>query len=313
MYWNCSRLPAALVTLALFAWAPTGQADDIVVDGIRYTDVYVRVTDSMYFIQTPDDGKIITALPTSVEPSSVQLSADEAYREALLARWKAHNPSHQARVKEEAQIARVEARAASSEFETAPVIATLALQGATAPSNPDITTLRSNGYVPYIKLKDVPLATALDGILRPMGLDYKIYGDIVYVSSPDLLRRESFEAVETRYYRINGNDTMPKIVLGGIPQIAGGGGGTSGLRSGFGGGGGNQLGGGQLGGGGGRGGFAGGQGGGQGGGGGFGGGQGGGGGDVTSIGNISQLFSTIDDRQVGEAPATIGSGYYFQD
>jgi hypothetical protein len=33
---------------------------------------------------------------------------------------------------------------------------------------------------------------------------------------------------------------------------------------------------------------------------------------VTATSNVSELFSNIDDRMVGEAPATIGGGYYFQ-
>ena len=162
--------------------------------------------------------------------------------------------------------------------------------------------------MPYLRLRDVPLGTALDVALRPLGLDYVDAGGFLFISTPERLARESFERVETRTYTISLDDTLPKIVLRNPAVTSGGGGssgGFSGGQGGFGGGGnGGGVGGGQ-GGGVGQGGFGGG-----GNGGGFGGGQGAGfqNQDVTAISNISNLFTTIDDRLVGEAPAQIGLG-----
>jgi hypothetical protein len=305
-------------------------ADDIEIDGKAYRDVYIRTTAASYFVQTPENGEIILVSRDSVDENAVQISPDPQRRAALLDQWKRNNPRQQKLAQVRERVAAIEARAASSESESGNGATTLSGRG--DGSNRiarEQARMRSNGYIPYINLKDVPLSSALDGILRPMGLDYKVYGDIVYISSPELLRRESMEPMRTRHYQVNTNDTLYKIVLGN-PSSGRGGGQASGASfggSGFGGGGqggfgrsggGGGGGGGQQGGfgGGGFGGAQGGRGGAAGGGGGRGGGFGGGGGgntDVTSVSNVSQLFSTIDDTTVGEAPATIGSGYYFQD
>jgi len=225
---------------------------------------------------------------------------------------------------------------------------------------------KSDGKVPYISLRDVTLAEALQALLRPLGLDYSIQPGFVWVSRPEIIARETFERVETRFYELRnlGAETMYKVVLrnrfgvtsggggggfgggggqfgggggqfggggfgGGGGQFGGGGGQFGGGGGQFGGGGfgggggqfgggggqfGGGMGGGQFGGGGGQ--FGGGMGGGQFGGGGFGGGGGqfGGGGmgggmgqDVTSLSNISDLFSNINDQMVGEPLAIPGA------
>lgn len=321
MYRRCfsgRRCAALFLSLALVS---VSHADEITIKDTRYTGVYVRSTENMYYVQTPDDGKVLSALPSEVAPDSVSITADSAERAAILARWKSNNAGHQ----RENKVREAMAEAASSEAQAATSPTTLQLKGDGTAA--EIRAMRSNGYVPYINLKDVPLGPALTAILRPLGLDYRIYGDIVYVSSPELLRREAPGNMVTRYYHYNGDDTMNKIVLrnpfgvSGFGQTGGFGGGSGGGQAGgFGGGFGQQgggffggQGGGGFGGMGAQGGFGGGQGGGFGGGqGGFGGGGGGGGSDVTGTSNVSQLFSNIDDRMVGEAPATIGGGYYFQ-
>ncbi len=315
----------AFSCMVAMALSPTVRADEIVIDGTHYANVYLRSTEATYFVQTPEDGKIITASRNKVDEATVKRSADPAVRTALLAKWKENNPRHQQELEQEARVASIVAQAASSEQERLTAIPSITARGDGAADGAEQSTgARSDGYVPYINLKDIPLKAALNGILRPMGLDYRIYGDIVYVSTPSLLRREAHEPMVTRQYRFYGNDTMSKIVLNSAAgsrasaQTAGGGFGGGGFGSGFSGGaqGGQRGTQGGVGGANGFGGSGGGQGRQGGGGGGFGGqgGQGGfGGGDVTSIGNISQLFSTIDDRLVGEAPAVIGSGYYFQD
>jgi len=217
---------------------------------------------------------------------------------------------------------------------------------------------KSDGRIPYINLKDVSLRAALQAVLRPLNLDFVIQPGFVWITKPEIILRESFEKIETRYYELRnaGSETLFKVVLrnplggtggGGGGGFGGGGGrgggGFGGGGGGFGGGGGNSGGfggggssfgggGGGFGGGGGGGssfggggssfgggggGFGGGNSGGFGGGqGGFGGGQGGRGGggfggggnnntrDVTSLSNISDLFTTINDAIVGEIPAT---------
>ena len=200
---------------------------------------------------------------------------------------------------------------------------------------------KSDGRVPYINLKNVTLAEALQALLRPLGLDYSAEPGFIWISKPQIIRRESFEKLETRYYELRnaGSETLFKIVLrntmggvGGMGGMMGGGmggmgggmmGGMGGMSGGMGGMGGGMMGGGMGGGmmggmggmggmrggmggmgGGMMGGGMGGMGGGMGGMGGMRGGMGGGmGGDVTAISNISDLFSNINDQMVGEAPA----------
>lgn len=227
----------------------------------------------------------------------------------------------------------------------------------------DVYGRKSDGRIPYVNLKNVPLREALLAMLRPLNLDYAVQPGFLWITKPEIIERESFEKVEIRYYELRnaGSDTLFKIVLrnpfggsGGVGGIGGGGrggfggggggfggGGFGGGGGGFGGGGGGfgggfGGGGSSFGGGGGRGGFGGGSsgggfggggssfGGGGGGfggfGGGFGGGQGGFGGggrggggfgggnqgvrDVTSLSNISDLFTNINDALVGETPAS---------
>ncbi|MGI6138269.1 MAG: hypothetical protein ACOYI9_04490 [Candidatus Hydrogenedentales bacterium] len=237
---------------------------------------------------------------------------------------------------------------------------------------------KTDGRVPYINMKNVSLAEALQALLRPLGLDYAVQPGFIWITRPSVIRRESFEKLETRYYELRnaGSETLFKVVLrNSFGGIAGGGmGGMGGGMGGYGGGmGGGRMGGmgggmggygGGMGGGmggygggmgGGMGGYGGGMGGGMGGyGGGMGGGMGGYGGgmgggmmgggmggygggmgggmmgggmggygggmgggrmggmgggmgggmmDVTAISNISDLFTTISDMMVGEAPA----------
>ena len=190
----------------------------------------------------------------------------------------------------------------------------------------------TDGYVPYIKLEDVPLSDALKALLRPLNLSYSVQPGFLWISTAEKIRTESFEELETRIYELRnaGAETLFKIVVRnpggqggqnfgiggqGGGGFGGGGGGFGGQGGGFGGQGGGGF-GGQGGGGFGGGGFGGGGGGfgGQGGGGfggqgggGFGGGGGGfGGGGGRQFSNISDLFGSISDEQVGETPAVIG-------
>ena len=182
----------------------------------------------------------------------------------------------------------------------------------------------TDGIVLYINLKDVTLREALKALLRPLNLDFSVQPGFIWISTPQRIREESFEELETRYYELRnaGAETLFKIVLrnpGGMGGGYGGGGmggmggGMGGMGGGYGGGGmGGGYGGGGMGGGYGGGGMGGGYGGGgmggMGGGmGGMGGGMGGMGGGGVQIQNISQLFGGMNDLQVGETPAIIGT------
>ncbi|NLF59208.1 MAG: tetratricopeptide repeat protein, partial [Candidatus Hydrogenedens sp.] len=74
---------------------------------------------------------------------------------------------------------------------------------------------KSSGVVPYINLKNVSLREALQALLRPLGLDYSVQPGFIWISKPDIIRRESFEKIETRYYELRnaGSETLFKLVL----------------------------------------------------------------------------------------------------
>lgn len=70
---------------------------------------------------------------------------------------------------------------------------------------------------PQIKItifvNELPLESALKGMLRQHNLDFSVERDFLYVSTPDVLRASSFEQLEVRYYRLR--DTarlaLPKL------------------------------------------------------------------------------------------------------
>lgn len=283
------RLAALALGCALASVAP---ADRITVDGETLEGVHVRESGSLYYIQDPRDGSVRAVPRNSVAEGALERDPDEAARAARLERWHAaRGPQARPAPPPPAAAPVTDTEAASSERPGPPV---LRLRGEGRYAE------RTDGHVPYVHLKDAPLGEALRATLRPMGLDYQVQGNYLWISTPDRLRTESFEPIDTRVYQVrNESQALPKIVLrqgfaGGNPGGGGFGGLTgAGRQGGFGGG---QFGGGQFG----QGGF---------GNRGFGGGgfQGGlQGNDVTGISNISDMFSTIDDALVGEPPATIG-------
>jgi hypothetical protein len=237
-----------------------------------------------------------------VPSSDVVIDEDEAARAALLARWNAARtpkakPSP--RLAPEPGAGEAQAPAASSER---PEVPTLRLRGS------DVERPASDGMVPYFRMDNVPANVALRVMLRGEGLDYAMHENFLYISTPERLRQESFESIETRAYPFYDDaGTLSKIVLrqnfAGGGASYGSGGSYGGAGGSFGGGQGGGYGGQGLGntarGGGNQGGF--------GNAGGYGGGNGGG--DVTAISNISDMFSTIDDSLVGESPAYTGYGY----
>ena len=80
------RVSIALLLAALIL-CPAAIADDITIDGKQYTEVYVREGGSLYYVQVPDDGKVLTVQKTQVSPADLTISEDAAYRSSLKARW----------------------------------------------------------------------------------------------------------------------------------------------------------------------------------------------------------------------------------
>ncbi|MCC6142278.1 MAG: hypothetical protein IT368_00580 [Candidatus Hydrogenedentes bacterium] len=286
-------------------------ADEISWQDHHYQDVYIRATSAMLYVMRPETGDVVALRRSAVPDSAWQISADSASREELLATWN-------------------RAKAAKEHVSGTDTGETGALAAEAQPSiqadPPARPADHASAEVPLLRLKGVPLEVALQATLRPRNLDYHIDGDIIYVGPPEEMRNLSAKRLETRHYSSGFGlmDTLPKIVVhsgggqrayaqtgfggagGGYPNSSGFGPRYGAAGPGSGGGfGGGGFGGGGLG---------------QGGLGGYGGGAYGGGGygrggglqpDVTTLSNISVLFSNIDDRQVGEPRAVVGSGLFF--
>ena len=67
-----------------------------------------------------------------------------------------------------------------------------------------------------IFVTDLPLESALKGMLRQRGLDFSIERDFIYVSTPELLRASTFEQMEVRFYQLRdlARVTLPKVSAG---------------------------------------------------------------------------------------------------
>lgn len=75
------------VAVALVILAGMAAADSIAVKGAVYKDVYLRETDTRYYIQIPREGRTISVDKAQVRPETVSITEDEAVREALLKTW----------------------------------------------------------------------------------------------------------------------------------------------------------------------------------------------------------------------------------
>jgi len=306
------RYVAVLVLAILVAAAPVW-ADSLVHNGKTYNNVYVREGNSSYYVQDPATGTV-TAFPKSeVGAAGVNISSDASVRQVLLDQWKS--------AKTNKPLPALTAVAQSALTAAAAVQPTDPMPTDPAPSV-RVPAMRGNASV---RLHNVPLRDALRVTLRGQNLDYQVRDNYIYVSTPQRLRQEPLEGIQSRAYSLAGataSDTLPKIVLrnpgGAYPQMGYGGGMGGGYGGGMGGGYGGGMGGGYgmggrmgggMGGGMGMGGYGGGMG-------GYGGGMGmrggmgmmGGYGGGQAFSNISDLFFNIDDRLVGETPAVIGVG-----
>jgi len=281
-------------------------ADSIAFSGKTYENVYVREGGTMYFVQIPAEGRVVSVAKAEVPADQVKISSDPAERAALLEEWNRNND----------KLRGVSAPVTAEPATPAPApdpTPTLTLR-APADASETIQEGSDTGYGPLvtINMKDVPLGDALKVMLRSHNLDYAVEGNHIWISTPQNIRREASEPPETDAFALqNVNDTLPKIVVrnpaGGLAYSTGGSayGGQYGASTGGGGAYGGRAGAGY-------GGY-----GGQGtmGGRGYGGtgGMYGGGGGMgvpmmtgAHFSNVSDLFTTIDDRLVGETPAVIG-------
>lgn len=291
------------IAILLAILSARASADTITIRGQRHENVLVRESPTMYYVQDPATGSVLNVPKSDVAEGAFQPSSDPAERAKLSGSWKSAREKAGLHSKY-IEVKNTSAPAASAEREGDRETPRIAARG---PLNVLPDKKASDGRIGYVNLKNVPLSSALDAMLRPMNLDYRIENGFIFISTPETLAHESFEPVETRVYHDVVDDTLPKIVLRNPIGVTNGGfnsGGGAGGQNGFSGGfsGGSSFGGNS----------------------GFGGNQGvgngvagarggfGGGGnfrDVTSISNISDLFSTIDDTLVGESPAQIGVGF----
>lgn len=90
----CLRVFMLLVALACAAGAVL--ADAIVVDGVAYKNVYIRESDSRYYIQLPKDGRSFSVAMDRVAPTDVFINPDLDAREALLREWKENRDKRRA-------------------------------------------------------------------------------------------------------------------------------------------------------------------------------------------------------------------------
>ncbi|GMU93254.1 MAG: hypothetical protein AMXMBFR4_23120 [Candidatus Hydrogenedentota bacterium] len=291
-----TKVFSILMSLLLLVLVSGAYADSITINGVKHEKVVVRESATRYYVQFPADGNTISVKKTEVDSESVRIEKGP-HRDALHEQWLERNVYANAALVRQAEASVAAAQSKVDQLRNSPVQA--------SPQPVRIQLLRddseyvTDGYVGQINLKEVPLRDALNVMLRQLNLGFRNEGTYLWISSPDRLRTEPSGETSTTAFDLNAlSDTLPKILVtnAGGPVAGGGFGGGFAGGGGIGGG----LGGGGLGGGIAGGGLGGGLG-----GGGIGGGVGGRAGG-TQFTNISQLFSNIDDRLVGEPPAGIG-------
>jgi hypothetical protein len=224
---------AIIILITLIAGAPAW-ADAITLDGVRHEGVHIRTTDRMVFVHFPEDGRVEALMHREVADDAIEFGEDAADREAA---WRlAREAQRAAAAAAEAARALPRPRAQFSLPQLMqPVAPAPTLRAAPRTDPPEraerLTELPvTDGIVPRVDLRDVPLGTALKAMLRPMGLDYEVREGMIYISDPETIRVESWEPLETRVYDIKNFDaTLPKIIVmnpggqrflerGGVPQ-----------------------------------------------------------------------------------------------
>lgn len=61
----------------------------------------------------------------------------------------------------------------------------------------------TDGKIPYVNLKEVAIRDVLTVVLTPLGLGYSVQDKYVWISSPELIKQEVSEKLETRIYIID--------------------------------------------------------------------------------------------------------------
>lgn len=166
-------------------------ADSIRIDGQVYENVYVREGNAVYFVQTPTDGKVLSIPKERVVPNDIVLTPDPAQRKAILEAWKAQN---------------VKLRGIQpSEPQSVPL-----RQPAQPTQNTDVSTSEPRKLV----LKNVTVRDVLDVATRMEGLDYSVQDGYILIDTPERLRLLPPAAPETRAYSLSSpNDTLPKALV----------------------------------------------------------------------------------------------------
>jgi len=335
---------AVWATAFLIAWGAA--ADTITLDDATHHRVVVSETASLYYVQFPEKGTVVSVLKDQVSPDSVRISSNHAEREQLKRLWR---ENHNAR--RENLVSASDASAVTP-LGKAPVSTSVSAGKSTAPTRSSETqssvispkqrsTANNTAAGPRSPAHSNPYVSSYGSNQAGMGGGNRWgnqYGGGQY--GPGQYREEGYgggygggqygggrstgggraghfgnisELFSTIDDRLVG-ETPAQIGIRGAytpygNQYGGGQYGSQQYERQYNGGRsvGGQFGGGQY-----SGGYGGGQygqggyGGGGYGGGGYGGGGYGGGGRPGHFGNISELFSTIDDRLVGETPAIIG-------
>ncbi len=208
--------PSSQRKTLLFAWillcfgiSGICAADSIHFGGKIYEGVYVREGRSMYYIQTPWDGRAIAVPKAKVAPRQVVIDTDPTQRAALHEAWKQIRalrsaPAPSAAADEPVRASERPARPAIHEPSAQPVPVVTTLTTSPRPSSRDLpASAVTDGYVPRVRLQNVPLSQALDALLRPLGLDYSVEKGFIWISTPKRIRSEPFESLETRYYEVH--------------------------------------------------------------------------------------------------------------
>lgn len=271
-----------ICAFVVFAAAQAAWSDSITANGRTYTDVYLREGPSMYYIQVPADGSVLSVPKTSVRPEDVSLT-EGSERDALLVAWKEKYAVRQERLgldpnagsggygQTEASRERLAAaarRASKDRVSTFRRIGPKNRMPRPQPARSIYAPIVVDGVVHHVDLRNVSLRDALRAILRSKNLDYAVQNGIITVDTPERVGPRSYRDLETRLFTVlSQGGTLPKIVVGNP-------GGNGRVYAATGGRGGGSFGGGGA-----------------------------------AFSNISQLFSTYDDLLVGEIPNLIVQRY----
>lgn len=244
-----------LCALVCAVFIPLALADTIAHKDATYEGVYVTESPERYFVGFPEDGRALSLKKDEV--THVQLSDDPGYRQSLYDLWSANNSARKVQQQIYRQVTPANVRlpepgqqpqragARPEEPQARSVGAPLVLPVPRPEALENKDGYVTDGMVDSINLQDVPLKDGLRAMLRPLNLDYKVEEGHIWISTPERIRTESTERLETRVYepKSTAYETLPEIILanpGGSYQANqgngfGGGRGGGGQNAGFGG------------------------------------------------------------------------------